>query len=279
MTTIQKASEKLTIRINRTGFYTLISVIVAPFLLYPVFKFDELKQKEIKSNCAHLSSQSLECEFEDNIIQGSKIEHKQTKPETLTKIIANKNPETIQLSSFVYPTQHKSQMKEINLDSLKKLQNEVEKAGRYINNLLTYSEETVSENTQTDHLSHEVNSGKVRVMIFYAFFLFVACSLLESKPFYEKMIFDRESGDLIIIKFMIFWFKKNKYSLDNNFNLSIESESDDYDTDNHKLNLVLDSKRKILLYRNSNYNEVEKMLEEIRDFLSLDGAKVEKIEV
>lgn len=279
MTTIQKASEKLTIRINRTGFYTLISVIVAPFLLYPFFKFDELKQKEIKSNCTHLSSQSLECEFEDNIIQGSKIEHKQTKSETLTKIIANNKPETIQLSSFVYPTQHKSQTKEINLDILEKLQNKVEKAGRYVNNLLTYSEETISENTQTDDLSHEINSEKVRVMIFYAFFLFIICSLLESKPFYEKMIFDRESGDLIIIKFMVFWFKKNKYSLDNNFNLSIESESDDYNTGTHKLNLVLDSKRKILLYRNSNYNEVEKMLEEIRDFLSLDGAKVEKIEV
>ena len=279
MTTIQKASEKLTIRINRTGFYTLISVIVAPFLLYPFLKFDELKQKEIKSNCPHLSSQSLECEFEDNIIQGSKIEHKQTKSETLTKIIANNKPETIQLSSFIYPTQHKSQTKEINLDILEKLQNKVEKAGRYVNNLLTYSEETISENTQTGHLSHEVNSEKVRVMIFYAFFLFVICSLLESKPFYEKMIFDRESGDLIIIKFMVFWFKKNKYSLDNNFNLSIESESDDYNTGTHKLNLVLDSKRKILLYRNSNYNEVEKMLEEIRDFLSLDGAKVEKIEV
>ncbi len=279
MTTIQKASEKLTIHINRTGFYTLISVIVAPFLLYPLFKFDELQQKEIKSNCAHLSSQSLKCEFEDNIIQGSKIEHKQTKSEALTKIIASNKPETIQLSSFVYPTQYKYQTKELKLDNLKKLQNEVEKAGRYINNLLTYSEETISENTQTDHLSHEVNSGKVRVMIFYAFFLFVICSLLESKPFYEKMIFDRKSGDLIVLKFMVFWFKKNKYSLDNNFNLSIESESDDYDTGTHKLNLVLDSKKKILLYRNSNYNEVEKMLEEIRDFLSLDSAKVEKIEV
>ena len=279
MTTIQKASEKLTIHVNRTGFYALISVIVAPFLIYPLFKFDELKQKEIKSNCTHLSSQSLECEFEDNIIQGSKIESNQTKWEKLTKIIANNKPETIHLSSFVYPTQHKSQTKEINLDSIKKIQNEVEKAGRYINNLLTYSEETISENTQTDHLSHEVNSGKVRVMIFYAFFLFVICSLLESKPFYEKMIFDRESGDLIIIKFMVFWFKKNKYSLDKNFNLSIESESDDYDTGTHKLNLVLDFKRKILLYRNSNYNEVEKMLEEIREFLSLDSAKVQKIEV
>ncbi|MDJ0695437.1 hypothetical protein [Mastigocoleus sp. MO_188.B34] len=279
MTTIQKASEKLTIYVNRTGFYALISIIVAPFLLYPLFKSDELKQKELKSNCAHLNLQSLECEFKDNMIQGDKTENKQTKSEALTKIIASNKPETIQLSSFVYPNQHKSQRKELKLDNLKKLQNEVEKAGRYINNLLTYSEETISENTQTDHLSHEVNSGKVRVMIFYGFFLFVICSLLESKPFYEKMIFDRESGDLIVLKFMVFWFKKNKYSLGNNFNLSIESESDDYDTGTHKLNLVLDSKKKILLYRNSNYNEVEKMLEEIRDLLSLDSAKVEKIEV
>ena len=299
MATVQKLSEKLTIHVNRTGFYLLISVFVTPFLVHPFLKFDKLKNEENHSNCTQLNSrliepkfvetktvdsQVAECDIKLNGLKEEKNNSKHLKWGRVIRKAEDNKSEIAQLSSFNYPIQGGSETKELKFDELPKFQAEIEKVGRYINFLLTDSEESSSdnisnENTQIDHLSHEVNSGKLRIFIFYGFFIIFISSVLESNPFYEKLIFDRKSRNLTVLKFMIFWFKRKKYSLGNNFNFSIESESDDYDTSSHRLNLVLESKEKIVLYRNSDYDKVEKMLQEIRDFLNLDHIKVEKIKV
>lgn len=276
MTTVQKVSEKLTIHINRTGFYVIVSFFIAPFFLYPFFKLSSVRQKESNLNCAQLQSQIVNCEVEKNDLKVNKNNPKLVNWDQVIKKTVDEKSETIQsktaqLYSFSYPAQLNSENKEVKFDDLKTLQGEIEKIGRYIKLLVTDSEESSSQNTQIDYLSdNEANSAKVRFFIFYGFFTFIIFSVLESKPFYEKLIFDRKSGDLTVIKFMLFWFKKNKYSLGNNCNLSIESESDDYDIPTHRLNLVLESEQKIVLYGNSDYNEVEKVLKEIRDFLNLN---------
>ena len=279
MPTIQKLSEKLTIHINRTGFYALISVFIAPFLAYPLFKLDNFKQKESKFHCTQLNSLQVGCTVEKNWFKENKTNLKQAKWGEVIKQAINDKPEIDKPSDFNYQIELISKNGKSEFSEIKRVQAGIEVIGRNIFSSLTDSKKSIYQTTNLDDSLEEANYSTIKIVIFYSFFIFIICSILESKPFYEKLIFDRKSQDLTVLKVMIFWFKKSKYSLGDDFNLSIESETDDYDTTTHKLNLILESKERIILYQNYNYNEVEKLLKEIREFLNLNYVKVDKIEV
>ena len=277
MTTIEKVSEKLTIHVNRTGFYALISVFIAPLLVYPLLKFDKLKEKQSKLNCAQLDSQLFDCDTKENGLKENKKNFKQAKWNEVIKKAIDNTSEIDKALDLNYQVAADSRNQDFEFRYLKRLQPEIEAIVRYTIVLFTDSKQSITQTTQIESSLETVNFSKAKIIIFYSFIIFIICSILESKPFYERLIFDRQSKDLTILKTMIFWFKKNKYSFGDNFNLFVESETDDYDTTTHKLNLILESGEKIILYQDYNYDEIEKLLKEIREFLNFDSVKFAKL--